>query len=79
MLFKGYSYLIRVFFLLTTLTWNLEKLYEIEHPKHTTLFDELSVIDEDEIGYWISKKWCKGLLFYFSAQLLQLTPKKIGN
>lgn len=59
--------------------WNLEKLYEIEHPKHTALFDELSVIDEDETGYWISKKWCRGSLFYSSTQLLQLTPKKTGN
>ncbi|PPQ64679.1 hypothetical protein CVT26_002769 [Gymnopilus dilepis] len=37
-----------------------EKLYAIEHPKHTKLFEELSPLhDDEELGYWISKRWCK--------------------
>lgn len=38
-----------------------EKLYDKEHSRYVKQFDELSPINEDdEIGYWISKKWCKG-------------------
>ncbi|KAF8911983.1 hypothetical protein CPB84DRAFT_1760942 [Gymnopilus junonius] len=37
-----------------------EKLYAIRHPKHTMFFEEISpVLDQDELGYWVSKKWCK--------------------
>ncbi|KAF8163463.1 hypothetical protein B0H34DRAFT_795175 [Crassisporium funariophilum] len=36
-----------------------EKLYEIEHPRYTKQFDETCNVPEDEIGYWISKRWCR--------------------
>ncbi|CAA7271556.1 unnamed protein product [Cyclocybe aegerita] len=37
----------------------MEKLYEIEHPRHAKKFDEISVVPEDGVGYWLSKKWCR--------------------
>jgi len=37
-----------------------EKLYEIEHPRLTKHFEEISNVPDDGFGYWISKKWCKG-------------------
>ena len=37
-----------------------EKLYQIEHPRLVTLFDEVSHVEEGERGYWISKAWLKG-------------------
>jgi len=37
-----------------------EKLYEFEHPRYAKQFDDISLVPEDEIGYWISKKWCRG-------------------
>ena len=37
-----------------------EKLYEIEHPRYAKQFDDISVVPEDELGYWISKRWCRG-------------------
>ncbi|KAF4614469.1 hypothetical protein D9613_002689 [Agrocybe pediades] len=36
-----------------------EKLYEYEHAKYTNEFDAICACDENEEGYWISKKWCK--------------------
>ncbi|KDR73501.1 hypothetical protein GALMADRAFT_72029 [Galerina marginata CBS 339.88] len=37
-----------------------EKLYEIEHPRYTKRFEKSAIVlDDDEMGYWISKKWCK--------------------
>ena len=38
----------------------LEKLYEIEHPRYAKEFDDISLVPEDELGYWISKRWCRG-------------------
>ena len=37
-----------------------EKLYEIEHPRYAKQFDDTSLVPEDELGYWISKRWCRG-------------------
>ena len=37
-----------------------EKLYEIEHPRYAKQFDDISLVPEDELGYWISKRWCRG-------------------
>lgn len=37
-----------------------ERLYQIEHPRLVSLFDEVSPVDEGEFGYWISKAWLKG-------------------
>ena len=37
-----------------------EKLYEIEHPRYVKQFDDISLVPEDELGYWISKRWCRG-------------------
>ncbi|KAF8798163.1 cysteine proteinase [Phlegmacium glaucopus] len=36
-----------------------EKLYEIEHPRNAKRFDDISLVPEDELGYWISKRWCR--------------------
>ncbi|KAH9483698.1 Ubiquitin carboxyl-terminal hydrolase 48 [Psilocybe cubensis] len=36
-----------------------EKLYELDHPKQVKQFDEISSVADDELGYWISKKWVK--------------------
>ncbi|KAH9934725.1 cysteine proteinase [Fomitopsis serialis] len=36
-----------------------EKLYHIEHPRLVDQFDQLSGVEEDEPGYWISKQWLK--------------------
>ncbi|KAH9951255.1 cysteine proteinase [Amylocystis lapponica] len=36
-----------------------EHLYQVEHPRLVTRFDEVSAVDEDEQGYWISKPWLK--------------------
>jgi hypothetical protein len=38
----------------------LEKLYEIEHPRYAKQFDDISLVPEDELGYWVSKRWCRG-------------------
>ena len=38
-----------------------ERLYQMEHPRIVSRFDEVSYVDEDEFGYWISKPWLKGL------------------
>ena len=43
-----------------------EKLYEIEHPRYAKQFDDISLVPEDELGYWISKRWCRGR-FYITA------------
>lgn len=69
-MFKGkpVNHIFFIFFNKASL--NSEKLYEIEHPKHTKLFNEISAIDETEQGYWISKKWCKGMVFSCSAAIL---------
>ena len=37
-----------------------ERLYQIEHPRVVSLFDEVSPLDEGDFGYWISKTWLKG-------------------
>lgn len=37
-----------------------ERLYQIEHPRLVSLFDEVSAVDENEPAYWISTKWLKG-------------------
>lgn len=37
-----------------------ERLYQIEHPRVVSLFDEVSPLEEGEFGYWISKAWLKG-------------------
>ncbi|KAJ3545017.1 hypothetical protein NM688_g5677 [Phlebia brevispora] len=36
-----------------------ERLYQIEHPRLVSLFDEVCQVDENEDGYWISSKWLK--------------------
>lgn len=37
-----------------------ERLYQIEHPRLVSLFDEVSPVDEGGFAYWISKPWVKG-------------------
>ncbi|OCH88183.1 cysteine proteinase [Obba rivulosa] len=37
----------------------IERLYQIEHPRQVARFDEISLIADDEPGYWISKPWVK--------------------
>lgn len=36
-----------------------ERLYQIDHPRLVSLFDEVSPLDEGDFGYWISKAWLK--------------------
>ncbi|KAI0664864.1 cysteine proteinase [Cubamyces menziesii] len=36
-----------------------EKLYQIEHPRLVSRFDEVAAVEDDEDGYWISKAWLK--------------------
>ncbi|KAF8969843.1 hypothetical protein BDZ97DRAFT_1956803 [Flammula alnicola] len=36
-----------------------EKLYEIDHPKLAKKFEEIYLCPEDDLGYWISKKWLR--------------------
>ena len=38
----------------------VERLYQIEHPRLVTLFDDVSQVSEDQHAYWISKQWLKG-------------------
>jgi hypothetical protein len=41
-----------------------ERLYQIEHPRMVSLFDDICPVTEDQRGYWISKHWLKGLKTY---------------
>ncbi|KAI0374832.1 cysteine proteinase [Pilatotrama ljubarskyi] len=36
-----------------------EKLYQIEHPRLVTRFDEVAAVEDDVDGYYISKAWLK--------------------
>jgi hypothetical protein len=38
-----------------------ERLYQVEHPRYVKLVDEVCNVAEGESGYWISKKWYKGI------------------
>jgi ubiquitin carboxyl-terminal hydrolase 48 len=40
-----------------------ERLYQVEHPRFVKLVDEVCNVAEGESGYWISKKWYKGIEF----------------
>ena len=42
------------------ITLRTEKLYQIEHPRLVSRFDEVAAVEDDEDGYWISKAWLKG-------------------
>ncbi|KAL4247306.1 peptidase C19 family protein [Abortiporus biennis] len=37
----------------------LERLYRVQHPQIVERFDEVSSVEEDEPGYWISRMWLK--------------------
>ena len=37
-----------------------ERIYHIEHPRLVNLIDEVSTVQENERGYWVSKGWLKG-------------------
>ncbi|EMD38059.1 hypothetical protein CERSUDRAFT_113204 [Gelatoporia subvermispora B] len=37
----------------------IERLYQIEHPRQVARFDEISLVEDDQPGYWISKPWAK--------------------
>ena len=51
-----------------------EKLYQSEHPRLVSLFDNAAAVDEDEDGYHISKAWLKGsvvtVVFRISSPLI---------
>ncbi|KAI0362032.1 cysteine proteinase [Trametes cingulata] len=36
-----------------------EKLYQIEHPRLVSRFDEVAAVEDDQDGYFISKAWLK--------------------
>ncbi|KAI0086174.1 cysteine proteinase [Irpex rosettiformis] len=36
-----------------------ERLYQVEHPRLVSLFDEISSVEDDHRGYWVSKLWLK--------------------
>ncbi|KAI0755703.1 hypothetical protein C8Q74DRAFT_1305422 [Fomes fomentarius] len=36
-----------------------EKLYQVEHPRLVSRFDEVAAVEDDETGYHISKAWLK--------------------
>jgi hypothetical protein len=40
--------------------FDLERLYQIEHPQIVAQFDEVNEMEQDSSGYWISKPWLKG-------------------
>jgi hypothetical protein len=59
-----------------------EKLYEIEHPRYAKQFDDISLVTEDELGYWISKRWCRGPFTFSTVFILLITLailSKIGD
>ena len=40
-------------------SFQLEKLYQYQHPRHVAQFD--AVVNEvDSIGHWVSRRWLKG-------------------
>ncbi len=39
-----------------------EKLYQVEHPRLVSRFDEVAAVEDDETGYHISKAWLKGVV-----------------
>lgn len=47
-----------------------ERLYEVEHPPMVKEFDAICDIPNDSPGFWISKKWLRGMfdlvLFFYS-------------
>jgi hypothetical protein len=57
-----------------------EKLYEIEHPRYAKQFDEIALVPEDELGYWISKRWCRGRFCISAVFILVIALlSKIGD
>ncbi|KAI0688254.1 cysteine proteinase [Cytidiella melzeri] len=36
-----------------------ERLYQVEHPRLVSLFDEICPVADDQCGYWVSKPWLK--------------------
>jgi hypothetical protein len=46
-----------------------ERLYQVEHPRYVKLIDEVCNVAEGESGYWISKKWYKGIDWRHYVQL----------
>jgi len=36
-----------------------ERLYQVEHPRLVARFDDMSPVEDDEPGFWISKQWLK--------------------
>ena len=37
-----------------------EKLYQVEHPRLVSQFDDVVALESDGVGYYISKAWLKG-------------------
>jgi hypothetical protein len=58
------------YFTVTYSVPRLERLYQIEHPQIVAQFDEVNLMEEDSIGYWISKVWLKGRRFEVSSMYL---------
>lgn len=51
-----------------------ERLYQIEHPRIVSQFDEVCDPETEREGFWISKAWLKG-----KFGVLHYTEKLIDN
>ena len=38
----------------------VERLYRVQHPQFVSQFQEVGDVDEDSMGFWISKQWLRG-------------------
>lgn len=41
-----------------------EKLYQIDHPRAVSQFDQVADAGVDSVGYWVSKLWLRGVYKY---------------
>ena len=46
-----------------------EKLYQVEHPRLVSQFDDVVSLEGDEHGYYISKAWLKGKRCVVSSKI----------
>ena len=73
-IFKGTSEHHHVYNVVGLIGYIPEKLYQSEHPRLVSLFDNAAAVDEDEDGYLISKAWLKGsvvaVVFRISSPLI---------
>ena len=58
------------YFLYELSSTSTERLYEVRHPSLVRDFDCISDIPEHCEGFWISKKWLKGMVGLLSLMIL---------